>query len=72
MKKNIGSADRIIRVVLALAIGILIATNVLTGTLGIILGVVAVVLLLTSGMSLCPIYLALGISTMKKVEPVKL
>lgn len=63
MIKNLGNADRIIRVLAALVVGILLLTGVLSGTLGVILGILAVVLLLTSVVSFCPLYLPLKIST---------
>ena len=66
MKANMGSADKIIRIVLAVLIGILYFTNVITGTLGIILLVVGVIFLLTSFVSFCPLYAPFKISTMKK------
>ena len=66
MKKNLGSADRIIRTLLAIVLGALVLTGEVTGTLAIILGIVAVALLATSTMSFCPMYLPLNISTLKK------
>ncbi|MDZ4698492.1 MAG: DUF2892 domain-containing protein [Rhodothermales bacterium] len=66
MKKNMGTIDRIIRVVVALVIGILYFTNQLTGTAAIILGILAVVFLLTSAVSTCPLYLPFGLSTRPK------
>lgn len=63
MKKNMGNADRIIRVLVAAAIGILYYTNIITGTLGIVLLVLAGVFLLTSVVSFCPLYSPFGIST---------
>ena len=63
MKKNMGSADRIIRIVIAVLIGILYFTNILSGTLGLILLGLAGVFVLTSFMSFCPIYAAFGLST---------
>ncbi len=66
MKKNMGSADRIIRVLIAVAIVILYFTNQITGTAAIILGVIAAIFLLTSFMSFCPLYLPFGLSTRKK------
>ncbi len=65
MKKNMGSADRIIRVILAIIFGILYFTNTVTGTLGIVLMVVGIVFLLTSFISFCPLYLPFGIRTRK-------
>lgn len=66
MKTNMGSADRIIRIIIAIVIGILYFTNVITGTLGIILLIVAAVFLLTGLVSTCPAYLPLGLSTICK------
>ena len=66
MKKNMGMIDRILRIVVALIIAVLFFTKVLTGTLGIILLVVAGVFILTSVVSLCPLYLPFGLSTRKK------
>ena len=66
MKKNMGTIDRIIRVVLALVVGILYLAGQITGMAAIILGVFAVVFLLTSAVGFCPLYVPLGISTIKK------
>jgi hypothetical protein len=66
MKQNMGNMDRSIRVALAVAVGILYLAGQITGTAAIIAGVVAVVFLLTSAVGFCPLYMALGISTMKK------
>lgn len=66
MKKNMGNADRIIRVLAAIVIAVLFFTNQISGTLGIILLVLAGVFLLTSFISFCPLYLPFGIKTTKK------
>lgn len=66
MKANMGSADRIIRIIIAIVIGILYFTNVITGLLGTILLIVAAVFLLTGLVSFCPAYLPFGLSTLKK------
>jgi hypothetical protein len=63
MKKNMGTADRIIRTILAALFAILYFTNVLTGTVGIVLMVLAAVFLLTSFISFCPLYAPFGLST---------
>jgi Inner membrane protein YgaP-like, transmembrane domain len=63
MKLNMGTVDRVIRTLLAIVIAILYFTNVIAGTLGLVLGVVAVVMLLTGVISFCPIYAMLGLST---------
>jgi hypothetical protein len=68
MKKNIGTADRIIRVIIAAIVAILFFTDVLTGTLGIVLLVMAVVFVITSFINFCPLYTMFGLNTcpMKK------
>ncbi|WP_020597652.1 YgaP family membrane protein [Spirosoma panaciterrae] len=63
MKKNMGSADRIIRVIVAVVLIALFATNVLTGTWGMISLVVAGIFIATSLVSTCPLYLPFGIRT---------
>lgn len=65
MKKNMGSTDKIIRLLLAAVLGILYFTNTITGTLGIVALVVAIVFVLTSFISFCPLYVILGINTCK-------
>lgn len=66
MKKNMGSADKIIRIVVAALIALLYFTNVINGTLAIVLGVFALIFVITSFVSFCPLYLPFGISTIKK------
>lgn len=63
MKKNMGSADRAIRVLIAAVIATLYFMNVITGTLGIILLVLAGVFVVTSLISFCPLYSIFGMST---------
>lgn len=66
MKKNMGSLDRIIRLALVVLVAVLYFTNVISGTLAIILGVVALVFLITSLVGVCPLYMPFGISTRKQ------
>ena len=66
MNKNMGTTDRTVRIVAALAVGILILTGTLTGLLAIILGALAVVFVLTSLVSFCPLYAPFKFSTKKK------
>lgn len=70
MKKNMGSTDRIIRFIIAAIFAALYFTGTVGGTLGIVLLIVAVIFLLTSFISFCPIYAPFGISTctVKKKE----
>jgi len=63
MTKNMGTADRIIRFLFAVAVAILYFTGVISGTLAIILGVLAVVFLLTSIIGFCPLYAPFKFST---------
>ena len=66
MKKNMGSVDKIVRILLVIAVGLLYYTKVIEGTLALVLGAFAVVLLLTSLISFCPLYLPFDISTKRK------
>ncbi|HPX36922.1 MAG TPA: DUF2892 domain-containing protein [Mycobacterium sp.] len=66
MKKNMGTIDRGLRVALAALVLVLFLTHAISGTAAIILGAVAVVFLLTSFVGVCPAYMPLGISTIKK------
>jgi hypothetical protein len=66
MKKNMGSADRIIRILLAIVVAALYFTKQLTGTAAIILGIIAIIFLLTSAVGFCPLYVPFKISTKKK------
>ena len=66
MKTNMGSTDRIVRVIIALVIAGLYFSNVISGVLGIVLMVLAVVFLATSLLKTCPLYLPFGISTCEK------
>jgi hypothetical protein len=66
MKKIVGNADRIVRLLLAAAIAILYFANILTGTVGIVLLVLGGVLVLTALVGFCPIYAILGINTCPK------
>lgn len=66
MKKNMGNADRLIRLVIAAIFVVLYFTGTVTGTVGIVLLVLAAVFTLTSLVSFCPLYVPFGISTCKK------
>ncbi len=68
MKKNVGSADKIFRILAAIILGILFFTNVVTGIPGIIVIIIAALLLLTGLIGNCPLYLPFGINTGKTKE----
>ena len=61
-----GSLDRAIRIVIALVIQVLFFSNVLSGTLAIVLLILSAVFVLTSFLSFCPLYLPFGLNTCKK------
>ena len=63
MKKNMGSVDRLIRLIIAAVLGFLFYNGTLTGTVGIVAVVVAGVFASTSLVSFCPLYPLLGINT---------
>ena len=63
MKKNMGNADRFIRIFVAVIFAILYLTNTITGTLGIVLLTLAIIFMLTSFISFCPLYTVIGVNT---------
>ena len=65
MKKNMGSTDKTIRITLAVMVAILYFTNTISGTLAIVLGIIAVIFIATSFISFCPLYSIIGINTCK-------
>jgi hypothetical protein len=66
MKKNMGTVDKVIRILVAVVVVTLYSTKVISGTLGIILLALSAIFVVTSILSLCPLYLPLGLSTKKK------
>ncbi|MBS1952457.1 MAG: putative membrane protein [Cytophagales bacterium] len=68
MKKNMGSADRVIRLLAAVIIAVLYFTNQITGTTAAILAILSIVLVVTSFISFCPLYLPFGITTKNKSQ----
>ena len=65
LRKNMGTMDRTIRLTLAAIIAILYFTGHLTGLPAIILGILAVIFVVTSIVAFCPLYAPLGLSTRK-------
>ena len=63
MKKNMGTIDRGIRIVIALTVGVLYLMGQISGTAALILGILAVVFVLTSLVGTCPLYLPFRLST---------
>ena len=66
MKANIGLVDRLVRVGLVALVAVLFFTGQLSTAAAIVLGVLAVVFLLTSVVGVCPLYLPFGISTRRR------
>jgi hypothetical protein len=66
MKANMGTIDRVMRIIAAVVIATLYFTNMISGTLAIILLVFAAIFVLTSFISFCPLYVPFGLSTKKK------
>lgn len=69
MNMNMGSMDRVIRVLVAVGVAALYFTGVISGTVAIVLGVLAAVFILTSMVGTCPLYLPFGLSTRKAKTP---
>jgi Protein of unknown function (DUF2892) len=68
MKKNMGLVDKIVRMILAIVIAILYYFNVIGGTFAIVLLAFSILLVITSFISFCPMYVPLNVSTRKKEE----
>ncbi len=68
MTKNMGTLDKTLRILAAIVIAILYFTDVISGTLAIILGIIAIAFIITSLVSYCPAYTPLKISTRKAQE----
>ena len=66
MKKNMGSVDKTVRILVAIIIAGLYFGNQISGTIATILLVLAGVFILTSFVSYCPLYSPFGLSTCKK------
>jgi len=68
MKKNMGSTDRILRIVVAAFFAFLYITGKVSGTTSIILLVLGGIFLITAVISICPLYIPFGIKTCKKKD----
>ena len=66
MKKNMGTIDRAVRIVAAIIVLVLFLTHAISGPVALILGLVAAVLVLTSFVGICPLYILLKLSTAAK------
>jgi hypothetical protein len=66
MKKNVGTIDKVIRILIAVVVLVLYFTHVISGVLAIVLLALSAVFVVTSLLSFCPIWMALGLSTRKK------
>ena len=66
MTKNMGTIDRVVRILVAIAVLVLYLTHVIAGPVAIVLGVIAAVFELTSFVGVCPAYIPLKLSTAKK------
>lgn len=66
MNANVGTLDRIVRIVAGIVLAVLYFKGTLTGTLGVVLLVLGIVLFLTALIKFCPIYRVLGLSSCPK------
>jgi hypothetical protein len=66
MKKNVGTVDKVIRIMVAVVVVALYFTNVISGTLAYVLLALSAIFVLTSILNFCPIYYLLSLSTRKK------
>ena len=66
MPKNVGTIDRVVRLLFAVVVAVLYFGGFISGTVALILGILAAVLLATSIVGFCPIYALLKMSTRKQ------
>lgn len=66
MRKNMGTIDRTIRFLLALIVVILYFTGAISGVATVILGVFALIFVITSFIGFCPLYVPFNLSTKKQ------
>lgn len=66
MVKNMGTIDRVVRILLAVVVAILYFTGAISGVAAIILGILALIFIVTSFVGFCPLYTLLKISTTHK------
>jgi hypothetical protein len=69
MDKNVGPADRVVRIVVALGLGILIYLGTIGSTAAIIAGIVALYLLLSGLLAKCLVYKLVGVDTSVQEQP---
>jgi Inner membrane protein YgaP-like, transmembrane domain len=68
MKRNMGTADRFIRGLIAIGIAVLFFTNIINGILAVILGIIGIIFLITSTTGLCFLYIPFKAKTTRDVE----
>ena len=68
MAKNVGSADRAIRIVIGLALGFMLWLGIIHGVTAIVVGVIAAIFLLTGVIGLCPFYKMLDVDTTEQLQ----
>lgn len=66
MKRNMGTVDKVIRILVAVVVVILYFTHVISGVLALVLLILSAIFVVTSLLSFCPLYLPFGLSTKKK------
>jgi hypothetical protein len=68
MKNNVGNTDKIVRLAIALVFGGLYFGEIVSGTLGIVLLVIAALLVITALSGFCGLYALFGMSTCERKE----
>lgn len=66
MKKNMGTIDRVVRILLAVVVAILYLAGVISGVLAAVLGIIAAMFVVTGAVGFCPAYVPFHISTLEK------
>ncbi len=66
MKTNMGTIDKVARILIAFVVIALYFAHVISGTVAIVLLILSAIFILTSLISFCPLYWPFGINTGKK------
>ena len=65
MKKNMGTIDKTVRTIIAAIIAVLFFTDVIEGTVALVLLIAAIIFAVTSLINFCPLYTLIGVNTCK-------
>lgn len=69
MLRNVGPEDRVVRIVVGLALAVVVYLGYLTGIAAIVVGVIAALLVVTGLLARCPLYKVIDVDTSVQEQP---